>query len=140
MLNLKSLLMEMERLPLSIFQFVFRLTVGGVFWHSGLTKIDSWQTTIVLFRDEYRVPFLPPELAAMFATAVELSCPVLLLLGLATRLATLPLLAMTVVIQIFVYPESWNAHLMWVAMLGYILTRGPGTISLDHLIVRKIEH
>ncbi len=138
MLNFRSLLAELERVPLSFFQFVFRLSVGGVFWHSGLSKLDSWQITVVLFRDEYRVPVLPPELAATVATGVELSMPVLLVLGLATRLATLPLLAMTLVIQTFVYPESWNAHLMWIAMLGFVLTRGPGALSLDHLIARRL--
>lgn len=138
MLNLKSLFAELERVPLSIFQFVFRLVVAEVFWSSGLSKIDSWQITIVLFRDEYRVPFLSPELAATLATAVELSAPVFLVIGLATRLATLPLLGMTLVIQLFVFPESWPVHLMWAAMLGFILTRGPGVLSLDHWIARRV--
>lgn len=138
MLNLKSLFAELERVPLSIFQFVFRLVVAEVFWSSGLSKIDSWQITIVLFRDEYRVPFLSPELAATLATAVELSVPVFLVIGLATRLATLPLLGMTLVIQLFVFPESWPVHLMWTAMLGFILTRGPGVLSLDHWIARRV--
>jgi putative oxidoreductase len=128
----------LERVPLWLFQFAFRLSVGGVFWHSGLTKIDSWQTTVVLFRDEYRVPLLSPEIAAVLATAVELTCPVLLLVGLGSRLATLPMLGMTLVIQLFVYPESWNAHLMWASMLLFILTRGPGVLSLDHLIARRL--
>lgn len=138
MLNLKSLLAELERVPLSIFQFLFRLSVAEVFWSSGLSKLDSWQITVVLFRDEYRVPLLPPEFAAMLATAVEIAAPVFLVFGLATRLATLPLLGMTLIIQTFVFPESWPVHLTWAAMLGFILTRGPGAISLDHLIARKI--
>lgn len=136
--NLKTLFSELERVPLSIFQFLFRLVVAEVFWSSGLSKIDSWQVTIVLFRDEYRVPLLAPELAAQLATAVELSVPVFLVIGLATRLATLPLLGMTLVIQLFVFPESWPVHLMWAAMLGFILTRGPGALSLDHLIARRV--
>lgn len=138
MLNLRSLLAELERVPLSIFQFLFRLSVAEVFWSSGLSKLASWQITVVLFRDEYKVPLLPPEFAAMLATAVEIAVPVFLLFGLATRLATLPLLGMTLVIQTFVFPESWPVHLTWAAMLGFILTRGPGTLSLDHLIARKI--
>ncbi|MCD6075799.1 MAG: DoxX [Rhodospirillales bacterium] len=136
--NLRTLFADLERFPLSILQFLFRLSAGLVFWNSGLTKIASWQTTIVLFRDEYAVPLLPPELAAQLATAVELTCPVLLLVGFATRLATLPLIGMTLVIQIFVYPESWSPHLMWVSMLLFILTRGPGALSLDHLLARRI--
>jgi putative oxidoreductase len=124
----------LNRFPLAILQFIFRFSIGSVFWNSGLTKIASWQTTVVLFRDEYKVPVLPPELAAYLATAVELTCPVLLVLGLATRLATLPMLAQTFVIEVFVYPEDWVEHLMWAAMLVFILTRGPGPISLDRWI------
>jgi putative oxidoreductase len=135
--RLPELLAWLRRCPIWVFQFLFRIGVGGVFWHSGMTKIASWQTTVVLFRDEYRVPVLPPEIAAMLASAVELSCPVLLLLGLATRLATLPMLGMTFVIEAFVYPEDWNEHLIWAAMLLFILTRGPGLLSLDHLIARR---
>lgn len=127
----------LQRFPMWIFQFLFRLTVGGVFWHSGMSKLDSWQITVVLFRDEYNVPLVPPEVAAYLATAVELACPVLLVLGLGARLATLPMLGMTFVIEAFVYPESWNVHLMWTAMLLFILTRGPGLLSLDHLIGRR---
>jgi len=111
-----------------------RIGVGAVYWNAGLTKIASWQTTVVLFRDEYRVPLLPPELAAYMATAVELSCPILLFLGLAARLATLPMLAQAMVIQIFVYPEDWIEHLTWASMLLVILTRGPGAISLDRFL------
>src|SRR5262249_23332099 len=87
---------HLERFPLGVLQLLFRVSIAALFWNSGLTKIASWQTTIVLFRDEYKVPLLPPELAATLAATVELSCPVLLVLGLATRLATLPMLAMTV--------------------------------------------
>jgi putative oxidoreductase len=136
--NLATLFADLERFPLSILQFLFRLSIGLVFWSSGLTKIASWPTTLVLFRDEYAVPLLSPELAATLATAVELTCPVLLLVGLATRLASLPLIGMTLVIQLFVYPESWSIHLMWMAILLFILTRGPGVLSLDHWISRRV--
>ena len=81
---------------------------------------------------------LSTELAAQLATAVELTCPVLLVLGLAARLATLPLLTMTFVIQVFVYPEAWSQHLVWASMLLFILTRGPGPISLDRMIARRV--
>jgi putative oxidoreductase len=88
--RLADMIVRLERFPLAILQFLFRLSIGAVFWNSGLTKVASWQTTIVLFRDEYRVPLLPPEVAATLAAAVELTCPVLLVLGLATRLARYP--------------------------------------------------
>jgi putative oxidoreductase len=121
----------LERFPFAVLQLLFRICIGAVFWNSGLTKIASWQSTIVLFRDEYKVPLLPPELAATLGAAVELTCPVLLVLGLATRLATLPMLGMTFVIEAFVYPEDWIEHLTWASLLLFILTRGPGPISLD---------
>ena len=124
----------LEATPLSIVQLLARLGVAAVFFKSGLTKIASWEFTLMLFRDEYPVPLLPPEIAAPIATATELSMPVLLVLGLFTRLATMPLLGMIVVIQLFVYPDSWAEHLNWIALLLLILTRGPGAISLDRLI------
>jgi putative oxidoreductase len=123
----------LEATPLSIVQLLARLGVGAVFFKSGLTKIASWEFTIMLFREEYRVPLLPPEIAAPIATATELSMPVLLVLGLFTRLATLPLLGMVLVIQLFVYPDSWAEHLTWVALLLLLLTRGAGAISLDRI-------
>jgi len=126
------------RFPLSILQFIMRFSVASVFWHAGLTKIASWDTTTALFRDEYMVPLLPPELAASMAATVELTCPVLLVLGIATRLATLPMLGMTFVIGVFVYPELWTEHLMWAAILLFILTRGPGALSLDRFAARAL--
>jgi putative oxidoreductase len=130
---------QLERFPLSIVQFLFRFSIAYTFWNSGLVKIQSWQPTVALFANEYRVPVLPPELAAMLAAAVELTCPVLLVFGLATRLATLPMLAVTFVIQTFVYPDLWHIHLLWATILIFILTRGPGAISLDHLIARQLH-
>ena len=132
--HLERVRSALEATPLSIVQLLARLGVGAVFFKSGLTKIASWEFTLMLFRDEYRVPLLPPEIAAPIATATELSMPVLLVLGLFTRLATLPLLGMILVIQLFVYPDSWAEHLTWLALLLLILTRGPGAISLDRII------
>ena len=132
--HLKEAVDLLGRFPLSILQFIMRFSIASVFWHAGLTKIASWDTTIALFRDEYMVPLLPPEIAASMAAAVELTCPVLLVLGIATRLATLPMLGMTFVIGVFVYPELWTEHLMWAAILLFILTRGPGAISLDRVV------
>jgi putative oxidoreductase len=109
-----------------------------VFFKAGLVKYRSWEFAVLLFRDEYKVPPLDPALAARLAMVVELTVPVLLFLGLATRLATLPLLGMILVIQIFVYPNAFNEHLVWGAILMLLLTRGPGVFSLDHLIARLV--
>ena len=127
---------RLARVPLSIHQLLFRLGVGSMFMRAGMTKASSWESTVALFRDEYRVPVFPPELAATFATTFELGCSTLLILGLGTRLATLPLLGMIATIQLFVYPDAWPEHLVWGSILLFLLTRGPGAISLDHLIAR----
>ncbi|HEX6999905.1 MAG TPA: DoxX family protein [Gammaproteobacteria bacterium] len=124
----------LERFPMSIIQLGMRIGVGAVFFRSGLLKLDSWQFTVQLFRDEYRVPLLEPVLAAQLTTAVELAVPPLLFAGLATRLATLPLLGMIAVIQIFVYPNAWSDHLLWSSALVFLLTRGAGAISIDRII------
>lgn len=123
-----------EQFPLSVLQALARLAVGAVFFKSGLTKIANWDLTVMLFADEYAVPLLSPEIAAALATTAELVCPALLVLGLAARLATLPLLAMTFVIQAFVYPENWAEHLTWTTLLLLILARGAGLMSIDHLV------
>jgi len=124
----------LDRFPLSIIQLMFRVAIAAVFWSSGLTKIASWDTTIALFRDEYMVPLVPPAIAAVMSATFELSCSALIVVGLATRLATLPLLGMTLVIEVFVYPEYWTMHLMWASILLFLLTKGPGLFSLDHYV------
>ncbi len=130
----------LERFPLSVLQFLMRFSIAVVFWDAGVVKITSWQPTVALFANEYKVPILPPEIAAALAATVELTCPVLLVFGLATRLATLPMLGMTFVIETFVYPDLWRIHLMWATILLFILTRGPGAVSLDHMIARMLPH
>jgi putative oxidoreductase len=125
---------RLARIPLSLHQLLFRLGVASVFLRAGLLKISSWDTTLVLFRDEYRVPVLPYGIAATLAATFELGCSTLLIVGLATRLATLPLLAMIATIQLFVYPNAWPEHLVWGSILLYLLTRGAGAISVDNLI------
>ena len=122
------------RFPLSILQGLFRLAVASVFLKAGLNKIASWEVTVQLFRDEYKVPVFSPEVAATLATTFELGCSTLLILGLATRLATLPLLGMIAVIQTFVYPGAYSEHLTWASILLFLLTRGGGALSLDRLI------
>ena len=117
--------------PLPLLQLMFRLAVASVFLKAGLIKISSWETTVQLFADEYKVPVLSPDLAATLAATFELGCATLLILGLATRLATLPLLGMIVVIQTFVYPNAYAEHLTWASILLFLLTRGGGPWSLD---------
>jgi len=129
----------LDRFPPSILQLMFRIAIAAVFWSSGLTKIASWDTTIALFRDEYMVPLLPPEIAAIMSATFELSCSVLIVVGLATRIATLPLLGMTFVIEVFVYPEYWTQHLMWASVLLFLLTKGPGVFSLDYYVERILR-
>ena len=121
-----------------------RLALGGVFWRSGQTKIaeGTWfsisETTYELFRTEYaRVP-LSPDLAAVAAAAAEHVFPVLLLLGLGTRLSALALLGMTLVIQIFVYPEAWwPVHSLWAALAAVLIVRGGGLASLDAVLAGR---
>jgi putative oxidoreductase len=125
---------QAERFPLSVIQLAMRIGVGAVFFKSGLLKINSWEFAVKLFEDEYKVPLLDPILAAQVTTVIELTVPVLLFLGLGTRLATLPLLAMTFVIQSFVYPQAWTEHLLWASVLVFLLSRGPGALSLDFLL------
>lgn len=113
-----------------------RFAVTTVFWSSAMAKLANWETTLSLFSDEYQLPLVPPEIAAYLATSVEISTPVLLVLGLLTRPAALILLGMTAVIEIFVYPLAWPTHIQWAAMLLVLLCRGPGRFSLDYLILR----
>jgi putative oxidoreductase len=115
-----------------------RFAVATVFWNSAMAKLANWETTLSLFSDEYQLPLIPPEVAAYLATSVEISTPILLLLGLLTRPAALVLLGMTAVIEIFVYPLAWPTHIQWAAMLLVLLCRGPGALSLDHLLVRRL--
>jgi putative oxidoreductase len=122
------------RFPLSILQLMFRLAVASVFLKAGLNKLASWELTVQLFADEYKVPVLPPEIAATLASTFEISCSVLLILGLATRLATLPLLGMILVIQTTVYPNAYAEHLTWGSILLFLLTRGGGAWSLDRVL------
>jgi putative oxidoreductase len=115
-----------------------RLAVGATFFRSGMNKLESFDTAITLFRDEYRLPLVPPELAAYMGTTVELCAPVLLVLGLFARFGAAALLTMTLVIQFLVYPENWPEHLMWASILAYVVTRGPGALSIDRLVALKL--
>jgi len=115
-----------------------RVGIAAIFFYSGRTKVTGFLTlndsAYELFRSEYKLPLLPPELAAQLATYAEHLFPLLLVLGLATRLSALALLTMTLVIQFFVYPDAWPTHLSWAAMTLYLVGRGAGRFSLDHAL------
>jgi len=128
----------LSRVPLSLLQLLMRVAIGSVFFNAGLLKYRSWEITLLLFRDEYKVPLFDPTLMARMATFNELTFSTLLFLGLATRLATVPFLGMIVVIQTFVYPNAWIEHLVWTSILLVLLTRGGGALSVDHLIARRV--
>ncbi len=133
-------------LPESVMLLFVRIALAGVFWRSGRSKLDegSWftisDTSYELFRTEYAGVPLPPDLAAVAATGAEHLFPILLVLGLFTRLSAMALLVMTMVIQIFVYPEAWwPVHTLWVALALVLVVRGGGLLSLDTPLARKVR-
>ena len=129
----------LARIPHELLALLARLSIGTIFLRSGLLKLEGWAdgTTLALFRGEYRLPLLPPELASYLATAAELSLPILLFLGLFTRPAALALLGMTLVIEIFVYPNAFDTHGVWAVSLLYLAKFGPGTLALDRLLFAR---
>jgi putative oxidoreductase len=136
---LSAAVARLEAIPYWTLAVPLRLAVAWIFWNSAQVKLLNWDTTLTMFRDEYRVPLLPPESAAHLALAIELTAPVLLVLGLLTRPAILVLFGMVAVIQLFVYPEAWPTHLQWSAMMLVLLCRGAGALSLDHLLWRWLR-
>ncbi len=125
-------------LPESLLLLVARFGIASVFFLSGRTKVDGWLTisdsAYSLFETEYRLPLLSPYVAAHAATYAEHFFPILLVLGLFTRFAALGLFGMTLVIEIFVYPDAWPTHLSWAAILMPLIARGGGRCSVDHLL------
>jgi len=143
-----------ERIPNSLIAFLARFSIAAVFWQSGQTKVEGlvvnfvsgdftlgWprlsESALYLFENEYKLPFVPPELAAPMAAFAEHLFPLLLLFGLATRFSALALLGMTLVIQVFVYPGAYATHGTWAALLLYLMARGPGVFSIDHLLAKR---
>ncbi|QBX40241.1 DoxX family protein [Pseudomonas fluorescens] len=144
----------MEKIPHSLIAFIARFSIAAVFWKSGQTKVEGlaidlidgtvqlgWprlaDSTIPLFQSEYHVPLLSPEIAAHMAAFAEHFFPVLILIGFATRFSALALLGMTLVIEVFVYPDAYPTHGTWAAVLLYLMATGPGKLSIDHLIARR---
>lgn len=145
-----------ERIPNTLLAFVARFSIAAVFWKSGQTKVQGFAIDIVsleftlgwprlsdsvvdLFRDEYRLPLIPPEIAATMAALGEHILPILLLLGIATRFSALGLLGMTMTIQLFVYPDAYPTHGTWAAVLLYLMVHGPGKLSVDHWIAQRYK-
>ena len=142
------------RIPDSLIALIGRFSIAAVFWKSGQTKIEGLaidlidgtftlgipklsESAIALFQDEYRLPLIPPGLAAPMTAFAEHVFPILMLLGLATRFSALALLGMTLVIQIFVYPGAYPIHGIWATVLLYLIAKGPGVFSIDHGIARR---
>lgn len=126
----------LDRVTWDIPALALRVFPAAIFFASGRTKVEGWQiadSTWFLFEHEYALPLIPSPFAAVAATVAEHVLPILLILGIATRLSALGLLGMTAVIQIFVYPEAWQTHGLWAACLLAVAARGPGRISVDHL-------
>jgi len=143
-----------ERISNTLIAFVARFSIAAIFWSSGQTKVQGFvlnlvsgelevgwpslsESALALFQDDYRLPFIPPELAAPMAATAEHLFPLLILIGLGTRFAALALLGMTLVIQIYVYPGAYATHGTWVAVLLYLMARGPGRLSVDHCLARR---
>lgn len=133
-----------SRLPEGLMLLTVRVALAGVFWRSGRTKIEegSWFTisdsTRFLFQEEYSGVPLPSDLAAVMATISEHLFPILLVIGVLTRLSAAALLGMTMVIQIFVYPDAWwPVHSLWVALALVLIVRGGGLLSLDAALVKR---
>ncbi|GLK56978.1 putative oxidoreductase [Methylopila capsulata] len=129
-----------EAIPYSALALAARVFPAAVFWQSGQTKVDGFglsDSAVYLFQEEYRLPLVDPTVAAYGAAFAEHVFPILLVLGLASRFAALALLGMTLVIEIFVYPDAWPTHGVWAACFLLIVARGPGALSLDRLIARR---
>jgi putative oxidoreductase len=126
------------RTPESVMLLLLRIGVAMVFWKSGLLKLDDWNGTLFLFQNEYRVPILPTEVAAVLGTTAEIIGSAALIIGFGARFAALALIGLVGVIEFFVYPTLWPDHLFWFAALLIILVRGAGPISVDGLIARLL--
>lgn len=129
----------LNSIPNDLIALIARLSIAAVFWQSGQTKVEGWMlsdTALYLFENEYKLPLIDPWLAAHLAAFAEHFFPILLVIGLASRLSAMALLGMTLVIEIFVYPAAWPTHGTWAACLLFIAARGPGLISLDALVAK----
>ena len=132
----------MDCIPYWFIALAARIFPAAVFWQSGQTKVAGLHlrpSAIALFGNEYRLPLIDPAIAAYASAFAEHFFPILLVIGLATRFSALALLFMTAVIEIFVYPGAWPTHGVWATCFLVVIARGPGWLSLDHLIARKYQ-
>jgi putative oxidoreductase len=140
---MKNIIMKINgslaAMPYSILGLLARFIPATIFWRSGMTKIDDFEKTIDLFKEIYALPIIPHVPAAYMATAAELTLPILLVLGLCTRLSALALLLMTLVIQIFVFPTSYLEHGLWAVCFLCLIKFGAGLFSIDALIAKKMS-
>lgn len=136
----KTYVRLLESIPYSFLALCARAFPAAIFWQSGRTKVEGWAVSdnaLTLFREDYRLPLIDPVIAAHLAAAAEHVLPVLLVVGFASRIAAIALLGMTLVIEIFVYPDAWPTHGVWATCLLLIVARGPGALSIDHLLFGK---
>lgn len=129
-----------DRIPHSAIALAARVFPAAVFWQSGQTKVSGFglsDSAVFLFQEEYKLPLIDPTIAAYGAAIAEHLFPILLVFGLASRFAALALFGMTLVIEIFVYPDAWPTHGVWATCFLYVIARGPGVVSLDHLLFRR---
>jgi putative oxidoreductase len=132
----------MSRIPNDAIALLARISIGAIFWRSGATKVNGFslsENAIELFREDYKLPLIDPVVAATLAALAEHIFPVFLIVGLASRLSATALLGMTAIIQIFVYPGAWPIHGVWATALLVIIARGPGLVSLDALIAKRMR-
>jgi len=145
-----------NRIPESMIAALGRFSIAAVFWKSGQTKVEGFALDIIdgnfqfgwphlsdsaltLFREDYSLPFISPELTAPLATVAEHLFPILLVIGFATRFSAAALLMMTLVIQVFVYPDAYPTHGTWATVLLYLMARGGGVLSIDHWIAPRAK-
>ncbi len=134
---IRTILNWLEKMPHALLALLARLGLAAVFWGAGMEKMNNWKIkaeTFEAFATEYKIPLLPPELATYLATAVEHVTPVLMILGLATRAAGAAMMGVIAIIFIFVHQDEWPAFVIWSSAIAYLGTKGPGALSLDHLI------
>jgi putative oxidoreductase len=132
----------LDRIPYWFIALAARIFPAAVFWQSGQTKVAGFHlkpSAIALFQNEYQLPLIDPTAAAYTSAFSEHFFPILLVIGLATRFSALALLSMTAVIEIFVYPGAWPTHGVWATCFLVLIARGPGSLSLDHLIARRYQ-
>jgi putative oxidoreductase len=137
--NVARVIDAMGCIPHWCIAFAARVFPAAVFWQSGATKVAGWHlkpSAVALFENEYQLPLIDPTIAASASAFSEHLFPILLVIGLATRFSALALLLMTAVIEIFVYPYAWPTHGVWATCFLLVIARGPGWLSLDHLIAR----